>query len=241
VTPGQGGDGLAAQNANWRFKGDVVSGFDAHITKSVPFYAAAQDLVVRTSDFFVGDGSLIYDLGTSTGALALKLAAHHAHRDGVRVVGIDQEADMVAAAEQKLAAAGLGNLEFVIDDIAHTPLAPCDLIVAFYTLQFIRPRIRQQVFDRIYQALNWGGALVLFEKVRAPDARFQDIATALYTDFKLEQGYSPDEIVGKTRSLKGVLEPFSTAGNMDLLGRAGFVDLMSIFKYVSFEGVLAIK
>jgi tRNA (cmo5U34)-methyltransferase len=77
--------------------------------------------------------------------------------------------------------------------------------------------------------------------VRAPDARFQDITTALYMDYKLERGYSPEEISAKNRSLKGVLEPFSTQGNLDLLARAGFVDTMTVMKYICFEGFLAIK
>ena len=49
------------------------------------------------------------------------------------------------------------------------------------------------------------------------------------------------EILGKASSLKGVLEPFSTRGNLDMLQRAGFVDVMTIFKHVCFEGFLAIK
>ena len=65
--------------------------------------------------------------------------------------------------------------------------------------------------------------------------------TALYTDYKLAQGYSPNEIIAKARSLKGVLEPFSTAGNNDLLTRAGFKDMITVFKYACFEGYLAIK
>ena len=62
--------------------------------------------------------------------------------------------------------------------------------------------------------------------------------TALYTDFKLEQGYSPNEIIAKARSLKRVQEPFSTKGYLDLFGRAGFVDVMSVIKWVCFEGFL---
>jgi tRNA (cmo5U34)-methyltransferase len=38
-----------------------------------------------------------------------------------------------------------------------------------------------------------------------------------------------------------VLEPFSTQGNLDLLSRAGFKDVMTLIKYVCFEGFLAIK
>ena len=67
------------------------------------------------------------------------------------------------------------------------------------------------------------------------------MATAIYTDFKIEQGYNAEEIIAKTRSLKGVLEPFSTQGNLDLLKRAGFIDIMTVMKYVCFEGLLAIK
>ena len=56
-----------------------------------------------------------------------------------------------------------------------------------------------------------------FEKVRYNDARFQDIFTTLYTDYKLDMGYSHEEIINKTRSLKGVMEPFSTEGNLGML------------------------
>lgn len=115
------------------------------------------------------------------------------------------------------------------------------MIISYYTIQFIKPRIRQLIFDKIYESLNWGGAFVLFEKTRGADARFQDILTSLYTDFKLEQGFTKEEILDKTRSLKGILEPFSSQGNIDLLHRSGFKDIMSIMKYICFEGFLAIK
>jgi tRNA (cmo5U34)-methyltransferase len=78
--------------------------------------------------------------------------------------------------------------------------------------------------------------------VRGPDARFQDIMTAMYSyDYKLAQGYNAEEIVSKARSLKGILEPFSTQGNLDMLARAGFKDVTTIMKYISFEGLVAIK
>jgi len=63
----------------------------------------------------------------------------------------------------------------------------------------------------------------------------------LYDEYKLEAGYSPEEIFGKTRSLRGVLEPFSTQGNLDMLKRAGFKDVLIVMKFISFEGYLAIK
>jgi tRNA (cmo5U34)-methyltransferase len=121
------------------------------------------------------------------------------------------------------------------------PMEPADMIVCYYTVQFVRPSVRQTLVDKLYNTLNWGGALLLFEKVRGSDARFQDILTTLYNDYKLRIGYSAEEIVSKTRSLKGVLEPFSKQGNIDMLERAGFVDIETVQKYLCFEGFLAIK
>ena len=118
------------------------------------------------------------------------------------------------------------NVDFITADALTIEMEPADLILCYYTVQFINPSARQTLIDKLYQTLNWGGALLLFEKVRGADARFQDILTALYTDYKLRMGYSAEDIVSKSRSLKGVLEPFSTQGNIDMLKRAGFDGLI---------------
>lgn len=65
--------------------------------------------------------------------------------------------------------------------------------------------------------------------------------TGVYEDFKLDNKFSASEIISKKRSLKGVLEPFSSQENFNLMKRAGFKDFMTIFKYTSFEGFLSIK
>ena len=47
--------------------------------------------------------------------------------------------------------------------------------------------------------------------------------------------------VNKSKSLRGVLEPFSDYGNMGLLKRAGFKDIQTIFHHLCFKGYLCIK
>lgn len=235
------GDGLEAENANWNFKGNVAKNFDQHVSKSVPFYNEAHSLICSLSDFFILDDSICYELGSSTGELSIKLARHNSNKSSARFIGIDIEEDMTSIAKEKLDSSDINNLEIYCDDILQYDYEKADLIVAFYTVQFIRPKQRQILINKIYETLNWGGAFILFEKVRANDARFQDMMTSLYNDYKVEQGYTPDEIMGKSRSLKGVLEPFSTDGNLDLMRRAGFDDIMTVMKYMSFEGFVAIK
>ena len=137
--------------------------------------------------------------------------------------------------------AGVPNIALEVGDARLYDFEKSDLIVSYYCIQFVSPRNRQEVYDRIYERLNWGGALILFEKVRAPDARFQDMIASLYNDYKRHEGFSADEILNKTASLKSVLEPFSTEANLGLLRRAGFVDFMTVMKYLCFEGFVAIK
>lgn len=232
------GDGLSAAPARWTFGGETSRHFDGHVSRSVPDYAEGHRMVLALSEFFLGPGSLCYELGCSTGALTRLLAERHRDRD-VAFIGVDVEPDMVKLATERCL--DLANVEIVESDIAAMEFKPADLVVAYYTVQFMAPKVRQAVVDSIFTALAWGGAFVMFEKVRAPDARFQDLLTQLYTEFKLKNGYTPTEILAKTRSLKGVLEPFSAQGNLEMLGRAGFQDVMPVMKNLCFEGFLAIK
>lgn len=232
------GESIIAKNASWTFGGKVPETFDDHVTKSVPLYEEGHDLITKISDFFLDNGSVCYEIGCSTAKLSKKILDHNKEKQ-ITIIGLDNEAAMVKYAKSKYE--GVDDLSIECANAADFQFKKSDLIISYYTLQFIKPKVRQLVVDNIYESLNWGGAFILFEKVRACDARFQDIMSALYMDYKLDNGYSSNEIVGKLRSLKGVLEPFSTNGNLDILKRAGFVDIMSIMKYVCFEGFLAIK
>ncbi len=232
------GHNIVAANGRWNFGGKVADTFEDHIERSVPYYREGHDLVAKLSDYFLYDGAAAVELGCSTGAL-LRAVAKWNQGKQVTYTGVEVEAGMVKVAQERCA--DIPGMTILEGDALAVDIAPADLIVSYYTIQFIRPAMRQKLIDKVYASLNWGGAFIMFEKVRAPDARFQDIITGLYTEHKLEQGFAEKEIVQKARSLKGVLEPFSTQGNRDLMERAGFRDQMSVFKHICFEGFLAIK
>lgn len=233
------GDGIVAPNAAWSFGGKTAAAFAEHVRRSIPMYDEGHRLVCKISDFFVRDDSRVYELGLSLGELLGRLVEHHGSRSSVQWIGIDNEEGMTAQAHRSLSV--YDNVTVETADVSLYEFLPTDLIVSYYCLQFVPPKRRQTVVDRIYDALEWGGGFIWFEKVRGPDARFQDILSLLYTDYKLEQKYGADEIIAKSRSLKAVLEPFSSEGNRGILERAGFVDVVTVFRYLCFEGVLAIK
>jgi tRNA (cmo5U34)-methyltransferase len=231
------GDNIKMCNGQWNFN-DAAKNFDDHVKKSTPLYDLGQEYIAKLASFFMGDKGLVYEIGCSTGELSHKVLTHNAGKD-VNYVAIDNTPQMVSRAKIRLKSDKRAKV--VLGDATAFLYKPCCLFLSYYTIQFTNPCVRQELINKVYQSLEWGGAAIIYEKVRGPDARFQDILTQLYTDYKLAQGFNESEIVHKTRSLKGVLEPFSTAGNLDLFKRAGFVDVMTIHKYLCFEGYLCIK
>ncbi len=233
------GHNIEVENAGWTFGGKTPDTFVDHIRQSVPLYDEGHDLICQLSDFFVSDTSICYEIGVSTGELIRKLAIHNAGKPDISWVGLDTVDEMIVTAKSHCS--DVKNIQIVNEDARNFEFEKTDLVVSYYCMQFIAPRDRQALFDKIYRSLNWGGAFIMFEKVRAPDARFQDIISALYNDFKLANGFSSEEIISKSRSLKGILEPFSTQGNIDLMRRSGFEDITTVQKSLCFEGFLAIK
>ena len=233
------GKTIKADNASWTFDNDVWKNFDQHINSSIPLYLLCHKLGLESSDFFLEKKSKVIDLGCSTGTFVNKLHKRHNNKN-LQIIGIDAVKKMTDVAKRNNK--DKKNIKFLNKDIVKNKIPDkIDLITSFFTLSFIKPAQRQLVFNKIFKSLNWGGGFVFFDKVRAPDARFQDIMSQIYVNFKLNNNFSPDEIINKSNSLKGVLEPYSTNENFLFLKRAGFKDYMTIFKCISFEGFLVIK
>tara|TARA_B100000787_G_C16196301_1_gene301119 strand:- start:3389 stop:4126 length:738 start_codon:yes stop_codon:yes gene_type:complete len=234
------GDKIYKNSSDWTFKGDVYKNFDSHINKSVPLYLETHDLYLKLSDFFLQEKSKIVDIGCSTGTFISKIYDRHKNNHKkLSFVGIDNTKEMIKFCKKKNI--NTKKINFLNKDIDVYNFKGCCIISSFYTIQFISPKKRQALINKIYKGLNWGGAFFFIEKIRGNDARFQDILSQIYLEYKLSQGYTPSEVINKSKSLKGVLEPFSTKGNVDLLKRAGFKDIISVMKYGCFEGFLAIK
>ena len=151
------GDNIKVEDSNWRFSGDVVSNFDEHVKKSIPLYSEGHQITCDVSKFFVKDKSIVYEIGSSTGVLLSKLAKSNSSKMDTRFIGFDIEKDMVDFANKNLKENDVKNLSFEHTDIVSIELEKSDLIICYYTIQFIPPSVRQQVIDKLYQALNWGG------------------------------------------------------------------------------------
>lgn len=233
------GDKIKVKNASWSFKKKVSKTFSTHIRKSVPFYEESHNICLELSDFFIKENSNCYDLGCSTGTLLNNLSKRADKK--INFYGIDSVKEMITQAKKENKKINNSNkIIYRNENFLKMKFKKSDLVTSYYTIQFIAPKSRQQIINKIYKSLNWGGGFIMFEKIRASDARFQDIFSTTYNDFKLKN-FTPSEIIYKTKSLKGVMEPFSDFGNISMLKRAGFKDIITVFQWLCFKGYLCIK
>ena len=228
------GHNIKVRDGEWSFS-KIEKNFDKHINTSVPFYEDGHEIISSIATFFLMDKSNCLDIGCSTGTLLNKISNKLNNRN-IQYIGLDTEAGMIKEAQKKKK-----KIKFLKKDFFKTKLKLQDMIISYYTAQFIPSKKRHIFFKKVFNTLEWGGAFVMFEKIRASDARFQDMFTLLYQDFKIDKGHDYSSIIAKSKSLKGILEPFSDNGNLFLLKNAGFKDITPIFQWLSFKGYLCIK
>lgn len=231
------GNGLSlAPGARWTFGNDTADVFDAHVEMSVPGYRAGHAIIRELSDFHIADGARIIDIGCSTGTLIRQLATRH-HRVDATFIGVDIEPRMAAAARQHTV--GLSSVQIIQQDAEAVDYRDASLVILYYTLQFMDPHRRLAVLSMICKGMRPGGGVVLFEKTRLPDGATQDIFNQLYDSFKLHGGFAPKSVIGKQRSLRGVLTPLTSDENEALLLAAGFGAPQLAYKNLHFEGMYA--
>lgn len=232
-------DTISAVPGAWRFDEQVSRAFDAHVRKSVPLYEELQRMVVELSDYFVRDQSVIYDLGSSTGATLDMLAAHHTAKENAQFIGVDLSESMVQEAQKRVQWPNVRFFHKNVLDVEFAP--PANFVVSLYTLQFLTLAERRQLLTRVNQGMVEGGALLIAEKTRAEHSSFEDMWLELHWDFKRRQGLTPEQILEKANSLRGVLNPLTTEENIDLLLQTGFSRVEIFLKWYNWTGFLAVK
>jgi tRNA (cmo5U34)-methyltransferase len=230
-------DTITAVPGEWRFDQDVSKAFDSHVRKSVPFYDEIQRMVIELSEYFVRDQSVVYDLGSSTGTTIQLLADAHAGKEDVQFIGIDVSEFMINEARKKMTRA---NVQFHHKNIMDMDFSPAaNFMTALFTLQFLTFADRRKLLTQIKQGLIEGGAFLFVEKVCAEHSSFEDIWMELYWDFKRRQGLTPEQIVEKANSIRGVLKPLTVEENRELLRQTGFSRVEIFFKWYNWAGFLA--
>ncbi len=222
----------------FEFDETVASVFDDMLERSIPFYDEVRRLMIDLILANEADGRQVVDLGSSTARFLLELAARK--KTAMRLTGIDNSAAMVARARRKAQAFG-ADIELIEGDILTHDYTGVDMVVANYTLQFVRPMQRLELLGRIAQGMPEGGWFLFSEKVVFGDKQLDKQMIDIYYDYKRTRGYSEYEIARKREALENVLIPFTIDENIKMCRDAGFSEVSTIFQWANFVTFVARK
>ena len=147
----------------FEFDEDVAAVFDDMLSRSVPFYKESQEITKHFTSKHVKDGSIIYDLGCSTASTLLTIEREIDKKD-VELIGIDNSKAMLEQAKKKIEVFG-SNVKVYDGDILEFDYKRADVFISNYTLQFIRPLVREKLIKKICENLNENGIFLFSEKV----------------------------------------------------------------------------
>ncbi len=222
----------------FEFDQAVASVFDDMLSRSVPFYDEVRKLVISLILAEQEEGKKVLDLGSSTAKFLLDL--HSKMNTEMKLKGLDNSQAMLDRAEQKCQAFG-ANIELELADMLSYEYHEEDVIVANYTLQFIRPMQRVELIRKLYNSLKDDGIFIFSEKVVFKDKKLDKDLIDIYYDYKKEQGYSEYEIAQKREALENVLIPFTIEENIQMCKEAGFISVDTIFQWSNFVTFVAKK
>ena len=222
----------------FEFDEDVASVFDDMLSRSVPHYEEMLKLTTSFSLKYTKENSTVYDLGCSTATTLINIAKNSA--TSLNLIGIDTSNAMLNRAKHKANAYGI-DIKFIEDDIFNVDFKSSNVIIANYTLQFIRPLQREKLIQKIYDSLEEGSIFIFSEKVITDNKILNKQFIDEYYNFKKTQGYSEFEISQKREALENVLIPYSYEENKKMILDAGFTNFDCIFKWINFATFVAIK
>ncbi|MGH8311459.1 MAG: carboxy-S-adenosyl-L-methionine synthase CmoA, partial [Steroidobacteraceae bacterium] len=227
--------------ADFRFGTDVATVFDDMVTRSVPFYVEIQRMIAEMAGDFATPGSVVYDLGCSTGTTFLNM--HPKLDPSVRLVGIDNSPEMLEKCRAKLLEHGMARpCELRYADLNEgVVIENASVVLLILTLQFVRPLNRDRLIVDVFRGLQQNGCLILIEKLLGEDSLFNRLFIKYYYDMKRRNGYSELEISQKREALENVLIPYKLLENRELLLRTGFRFVDVFFKWYNFCGMVAVK
>jgi tRNA (cmo5U34)-methyltransferase len=207
--------------------------YDKLIATLIPHYLELIDSAAATVGVVARAAPTVVDLGTGSGALAQRILKA---RPNARLIGIDEDGTMLAAATRRLR----GRIHTIEENFETVRIPPCDVVSASFALHHVRTdRRKGSLYKRCFASLRKGGMFVSADCYLASSARIQANDREAWLGH-LRRNYSRAKAENflKTWAKEDVY--FTLEREIELLGKAGFaVDVR--FRRESFAVLVGVK
>jgi ubiquinone/menaquinone biosynthesis C-methylase UbiE len=167
-----------------------IHDYDERIRTFIPAYDQMLDAAARAAQEVAGPTPHVVDLGTGSGALAMRCLVL---APAARVTAVDADHEILTLARTRLAP--FGNRAAVVrGSFLKRSLPPCDAFVASLALHHVRSAtLKQQLYRRCFTALSENGLFVTADCFPSEDARLAASETRLWHEH-MALAYSEDAI-----------------------------------------------
>ena len=205
----------------WVFDKNVAKNFDYIADTSIPKYRVIIHKTINILRNLSRDSKII-DVGCATGNTLDVLKK----QGFTNIWGVDNSRAMLQETMDK------GHQTHYSSDFP-VQLSPFDVVIANWTLHFIKPHDRYNYIESIYNSLNNHGIFILSEKVSGDQTE--------YLDFKRSNFLSEEEIKEKSEALKDVLITRPKEWYLNILTDLGFRIIKIIDETYCFATFLLVK
>ena len=231
-------------DSKWQFNENVADCFEDMLERSIPQYEVMRKSVFDLATNIMDKSPIsrnILDIGCSDGLALEPFVKKYGARS--RFTGVDISDPMIDKAKERFQGFINNNIVKIekIDLRYDFPIDIYDVVLSILTIQFTPIEYRQKIIQNIYDALSEGGALIMVEKVLGNCSELNEVMVQNYLKMKKENGYTDDQIKRKALSLEGVLVPMTSNWNTDMMKQAGFKKIDVFWRWMNFEGYIAIK
>ena len=219
-------------------------GFDNHIDSSIRGYSTLLEDIISMSRYFVEKETNVYDIGCSTGKLTEAMLKKNQDIEDVHYYGIEVADGFVGdmkSREIKLNSDYSWNkIKFLHEDVRDSMISNASLITSVFTLQFMSMRDRLPMIKKVYNGLNEGGAFIFAEKTICENAKFQEMITFNFYDYK-RKFFDTKDIMDKEQTLRNIMKPNTWKQIEKYIYDAGFKDVQPFWRNHMFVGAIAVK
>jgi tRNA (cmo5U34)-methyltransferase len=202
--------------------------YDRSILRLVPHYHEQHEVILELLPFDRQSTVRILDLGCGTGVLTYVLAGAY---PGAKLTSLDLSANMVAICKRNLSAyldrATQRVADFGKDDIG----SGYDLVVSGLAIHHLDDAGKQELYKKVYRALNPGGMFINRELVHGATPALSKLYEEWWHRFVKANGETGDAWFKKY--LDEDL-PASVEDQLEWLKQAGFSDVGCHWRYVNF-------
>jgi len=231
----------------FEFDHEVASIFENMALRSIPMYAQTHHVHAAIAksyaeDHFMEKQYVVADIGSSTGMFIKTLCSQygippHQEPGHFRAIAVDPSQHMLDNVVSAMPWVVDVNMEVQFLASIHTRV---DIVNLSYVLQFIHREERMLALQSIAKATRPGGLLFVSQKESIP-SMFEPYFTEEYVRFRIDNGYTDQEIADKTNALSNSMWVDQPRVTKDMVESVGFWNVQDTTRWLGFSSFVCMK